>query len=130
MLFALALTAALQDTVRADTSGALLSNEGVVRAAGAVDSVFVLRARDSALVNAGDWTAYLMARLGVNPIPTTGLRVTIDSVHLRVRGRLGDLPQEAQLSLATLLSMFPPDTPLEASVIVDRPAPNVARFHL
>jgi hypothetical protein len=107
-----------------------MTNAGVLRAAGVVDSVFVARTRDSATVDAGDWTAYLMARLGVRPIPETGLRVTIDSARLRVHGKVGDIPHEAQVSLAALVSMFDPATPLEASVSLDRPSPNAIRFHL
>jgi hypothetical protein len=113
-----------------DTTGARMTNAGVLRAAGVVDSVFVARTRDSATVDAGDWTAYLMARLGVRPIPETGLRVTIDPTRLRVHGKVGDIPHEAQVSLAALVSMFDPTTPLEASVSLDRPSPNAIRFHL
>jgi hypothetical protein len=113
-----------------DTTGARMTNAGVLRAAGTVDSVFVARTRDSATVDAGDWTAYLMARLGVRPIPETGLRVTIDSTRLRIHGMVGDIPREAQVSLAALVSMFDPATPLEASVSLDRPGPNAIRFHL
>jgi len=129
MIFAL-LAAALIQVPAADTAGALMSNAGVLRAAGTVDSTFVTKLRDSALVDAGDWTAYLMARLGVKPIPEMGLRVRIDSLHLRVHGKLKDIPPEARSSLASLLSMFDPSTPIEATVTLDRPSPNAIRFHL
>lgn len=135
MILALCAVALLQTPAAApapppDTTGALMTNAGVVRAAGTVDSVFVARLRDSATVAAGDWTAYLMARLGVRPIPATNLRVTIDSLRLRVRGRIGDLPVEARTALAGLISLFDPATPFEASVLLDQAAPNAIRFHL
>ncbi|HWA40379.1 MAG TPA: hypothetical protein VG712_02145, partial [Gemmatimonadales bacterium] len=115
----------------ADTTGALMTNAGVVRAAGVVDSVFVAPyPSDSATVDAGDWTAYLMARLGVRPIPEMGLRVTIDSLRLRVRGRISDLPPEARTALAGFVALLDPATPFEASVALDRAAPNAIRFHL
>lgn len=113
-----------------DTTGALITNAGVVRAAGRVDSVFVARLRDTASVDAGDWTAYLMARLGVRPIPEMALRVTIDSQRLRIRGRISDLPPEARTALAGFVSLLDPATPFEASVALDQAAPNAIRFHL
>jgi hypothetical protein len=130
MIFALCSVLLLQTPAAPDTTGALMTNAGVIRAAGTVDSVFVTRLRDTATVDAGDWSAYLMARLGVKPIPETGLRVVIDPARLRIRGRISDVPAEARRSLALLLSMFDPNTPFEASVSLDRPAPNAIRFHL
>lgn len=129
----LALVFALLQTPVAppvDTTGARMTNAGVVRAAGTVDSVFVARLRDSAVVDAGDWTAYLMARLGVRPIPEMGLRVTIDTLRLRVRGRISDLPPEAKTALAGFIAFLDPSTPFEASVSLDQAAPNAIRFHL
>lgn len=126
----LLLALALLQAQAPDTTGALMTNAGVVRAAGKVDSVFVAQNRDTATIDAGDWTAYLMARLGVRPIPEMGLRVTIDTTHLRVRGKLGDIPLEARTALAGLISMFDPATPIEASVSLDRAAPNAIRFRL
>jgi hypothetical protein len=129
MLLALALTL-LQAPAPPDTTGALLTNAGVLRAAGKVDSVFVTRTLDSALVDGADWAAYLMARLGVRPIPESGLRITIDPRTLRVKGRLSDIPAEGQASLAPLMAMFDPATPFAASVTLDAPAPDAIRFHL
>ena len=113
-----------------DTTGALLTNAGVLRAAGKVDSVFVARSLDSTTVDAADWAAYLMARLGVKPIPETGLRITLDPRTLRVRGLIRDIPLEAQTSLSAFVSMFDPATPIEAAITMDRPAPDAVRFHL
>lgn len=113
-----------------DTTGTLLTNAGVLRAAGKVDSVFVTRRLDSARVNAADWASYLMARLGVKPIPETGLRIVSDPRTLRVKGKISDLPADAQNSLATFLAMLDPATPIEASVTMDYPQPDAIRFHL
>lgn len=130
MTFALTAFLLTQAALPSDTTGALMTNAGVFRASGTVDSVFVARTRDSALVNAGDWTAYLMARLGVKPIPEMGLRVTIDSTRLRVLGKLGDIPPEARTNLASLFAMLDPATPVVAVISLDRAASHAIRFHL
>lgn len=130
MILVLCSVLLLQTPVSPDTTGALMTNAGVLRAAGRVDSVFVARLLDSATIDAGDWTAYLMARLGVKPIPEMGLRVLVDPARLRVRGELRDIPAEARSALASLLAMLDPSTPIEASVTLDRAAPNAIRFHL
>jgi hypothetical protein len=127
LLLALAL---LQATSAVDTTGSLMTNAGVPRAAALVDSVFVAKVRDTATVDPGDWTAYLMARLGVKPIPEMKLRVTIDTAHLRVTGALKDIPPEARASLASLLSMLDPETPIVAVVSLRLEAPNAIRFRL
>jgi len=128
----LALLLLLQTPVAAspETTGSLMTNAGVIRAAGTVDSVFVTKLRDSATVDAGDWTAYLMARLGVKPIPEMKLRVTVDSTRLRVYGALKDIPPEARASLQSLLAMLDPETPIVATVSLRLEAPNAIRFHL
>jgi hypothetical protein len=130
MNFALSALLLTQAAAASDTTGALMTNAGVIRAAGAVDSVFVAKSRDSALIDAGDWTAYLMARLGVKPIPEMGLRVVIDPARLRVRGALRDIPPEARANLASLLAMLDPATPIEAVISLDRAASHAIRFHL
>lgn len=130
MFFVLSLLLVQAPVVQPDTTGALLSSAGVMRAAGKVDSVFVAKTLDSTLVGGADWAAYLMARLNVKPIPESGLRITIDPRTLRVRGQIRDLPLEAQSTLSGFIAMFDPATPLEASVTMDRPAPDAIRFHL
>src|SRR6478736_5670611 len=127
ILLALAL---LQAPAAPDTTGSLMTNAGVFRAAGKVDSVFVARLRDTATVDVGDWTAYLMARLGVQPIPEMGLRVTVDTLRLRVRGRLKDIPPEARASLQSFLAMLDPETPFVATVSLRLEAANAIRFRL
>jgi hypothetical protein len=126
----LLLLALLQAAPLPDTSGSLMTNAGVLRAAGTVDSVFVTRLLDSARVDAGDWTAYLMARLGVKPIPEMRLRVTVDAQRLRVRGALKDIPPEARASLQSLLAMLDPETPIVAVVSLHAEGPSAIRFHL
>ena len=126
----LLLLALLQATPAPDTAGSLMTNAGVLRAAGRVDSVFVAKLRDTATVDAGDWTAYLMARLGVKPIPEMRLRVTIDTLRLRVHGALKDIPPEARASLQSLLAMLDPETPITATVSLRMENANAIRFHL
>lgn len=127
ILLALAL---LQAAPAPDTTGSLMTNAGVFRAAGTVDSVFVARNLDSATVDPGDWTAYLMARLGVKPIPEMGLRVTVDTLRLRVHGKLKDIPPEARASLQSLLAMLGPETPIVATVSLRLEAAHALRFRL
>ena len=134
MILTLALVVALQGTPAPipapDTTGALLSAAGVVRASGKVDSVLVARTLDSTTVAGADWAGYLMARLGVKPIPETGLRIVIDDRTLRIHGTIRDIPLEAQRALSAFVSMFDPATPIEASVTLDHPGPDQVRFHL
>ena len=108
-----------------------LSNDGVVRAASQVDSVFVDRTKQSALIDGGDWASYLLARLGAGPIPDRlGIAIGIDSTHLAVSGRLADLPPETRALLGPLASQIDPNTVIIASVIVQRTGPEVVRFWL
>ncbi|MDP9144112.1 MAG: hypothetical protein M3N43_05370 [Actinomycetota bacterium] len=130
MLHALLAALLLQAPAAPDTSGSLMTNAGVVRAAGAVDSVFVARSIDSALIDHGDWTAYLMARLGIRPIPTMGIRVAEGEGCLRIHGALRDIPPEGRAALSTLISLFDPATRFTATITLDRPAARAIRFRL
>ncbi len=108
-----------------------LSNDGVVRAASQVDSVFVDRTKRAALIDGGDWASYLLARLGAGPIPDSlGISIEIDSTHIKVSGRLADLPPETRGLLGPLAARFDPNTVIVASVIVQRTGPEVVRFWL
>jgi hypothetical protein len=120
----------------AQTSGDSLSGRpitaaGVNRASAAVDSVFVDRSVPQTTVDAGDFTAYLMARLGVTPLPPDlGLRVAVDDSLLRLGGRLADLPSEARRQLSRLTLLVPLDTRIEARVGLLRAGRDGMRFHL
>lgn len=104
---------------------------GIVRASAVVDSVFVDRTLPHGFVFAGDWGAYLMARLGAVPIPDD-LRVAVvaDTQRIVLRTRVGDLPFLAKQALGPLLGMVPPETLVEGEIGLDRLGPQVVRFRL
>lgn len=104
---------------------------GVVRAASVVDAVFVDRTQAEGLVAVGDWASYLMARLGIIPIPPDlRIRVTGDTSRVIMASRLGDLPWEARRALGPLLRMFPPETDVAGEISLTRVAREVVRFRL
>ena len=123
---ALAGRATAQDTaVDSVTAG------GVFRASAVVDSVFVDRLSAEGFVTAGDWAAYLMARLGVIPIPPDlRIRVVSDTQRIQLSSRLGDLPYEARRALGPLVGMLPPETVIAGDITQSRAAREVVRFHL
>lgn len=115
----------------AQAGGDSMTNAGVVRAAGAVDSVFLLRTRQSDTVAGGDWAAYLMARLGVRPIPRDlRLRVIVDPTVIRISGRIADLPREALVELGPLLALLDTGTTVDAWASLQRAGPTAVRFRL
>ena len=104
---------------------------GVFRASAVVDSVFVDRLSPEGFVTAGDWAAYLMARLGVIPIPPDlRIRVVSDTQRIQLSSRLGDLPYEARRALGPLVGMLPPETVIAGDITLSRAAREVVRFHL
>lgn len=115
----------------AQDAGDSLSTAGVYRASAVVDSVFIDRRLEEAVVPAGDFGSYLLARLGVMPIPEDlRLEVAVDTAGVVLRGRIGDLPAEARRELGPLLGMFPPTTPLTGLIRLDKVAREVVRFRL
>jgi hypothetical protein len=96
-----------------------------------VDSVYVDRLLPVATVDGGDFTAYLMARLGARNLPPDfGYRVAVDTSMLRIGGRISDLPPEARAALSQLVLVLPPDTRLEAQVTLLPAGREAVRFHL
>jgi len=111
--------------------GSPITNEGVVRASGAVDSVFVERSLRAALVDGGDFSAYLMARLGVRPIPLSlGFRVMVDTEHIHLRGRIRDLPPQAAAVLGPMVTALDPETAVQAEITLSTAGPRAVRFRL
>ncbi len=105
--------------------------DGVARASALVDSVYIDHHLKEAVVDGGDFAAYLMARLGAaNLPPDFNYRVAIDPTEIRLSGRLSELPPEAQRSLSQLLMVFPADSKLEAQITLHRAGPQAVRFHL
>lgn len=108
-----------------------MTNAGVVRAADAVDSVFLARTRVSDTVAGGDWAAYLMARLGVKPIPPDlRLKVATDSTAIHIFGHIADLPAEARMQLGPLLSFLDTSTTIDAWASLAQAGPTAVRFRL
>ena len=124
-------TASQLKAQQGDSSWKPIATEGVLRASAIVDSVFVDRQLKQATVDGGDFTAYLMARLGIQTLPPDfGFKVQIDSSMIRIGGRISDLPSQARQALAQLVMVLPPSTRLEAQVTLLPAGKQAVRFHL
>ncbi len=108
-----------------------IAPEGVYRASALVDSVFIDRLLPRAVVDGGDFAAYLMARLGARDLPPDfAFTVEIDTALIRIAGRIADLPPEARTALSQLVLLLPPDTRLEAQIELAQAGREAVRFHL
>jgi len=128
MAFALALSpggAAAQDEPDSVTQA------GVMRASAVVDAVFVDRKVAEDTVGVGDWAAYLMARLGVVPIPPdVKVRVRSDSERVVISSLISDLNAETRAALGPIVGMLPPGTEISGEITLRRPARDVVQFYL
>lgn len=112
-------------------AGEAITNEGVVRASAVVDSVLLDGLARERIVGAGDFASYLMARLGVVPIPADlRFRVVPDTTVLRLTGRVADLPPEAVREIGPFVAFLDPETRLDALVTLSRENPRAYRFRL
>ncbi len=108
-----------------------LTNAGIQRAAARLDSVFVSRTAPRVMIKGGDFGSYLIARLGVVPIPPDlTLRVMVNREHLALTGRLRDVPVRTRDALGLMFTMLPLDTPVAAEIEVDRVERETLRFRL
>jgi hypothetical protein len=108
-----------------------VTQAGVVRASAVVDAVFVDRLLPRGTVGAGDWASYLMARLGVVPIPAdVRVRVRSDSGRVRISSRVRDLNAETRAALGPIAGMLPPETEITGDITVFHPNPEVVQFYL
>jgi hypothetical protein len=108
-----------------------VSLEGVLRAGAVVDSVFVDLRTTSGLVAPGDFGAYLLARLGVEPFPEDlAWRVTADSGLITIRGRFKDIPEESRGLFGNMLLFVDSTTTLAAEIRPAPAGPGLARFRL
>jgi hypothetical protein len=108
-----------------------IRDAGVLRASATVDSVFVDRVVGEGYVGAGDWASYLMARLGIFPIPPdVKIEVTSDTGRIVLRTHVGDLPPEARQALGPLLAMVPAQTEVGGDISLLRVAREVVQFRL
>jgi len=114
----------------ADTTGRI-TRTGVARAQAVVDSVFLDRLTPQGYIEGGDWVSYLMARLGVEPIPeNTEIKVKVDTSHVEFSSRLQDLPAEARAMLGALEALVDSSTVLTAEIEQIPAAKGVAHFRL
>jgi hypothetical protein len=119
----------------AQTDGAAgprrIAPEGVYRASTLVDSVYIDRLLPQAIVDGGDFAAYLLARLGARNLPPDfAFTVEIDSALIRIAGRIADLPPDARAALSQLVLLLPADTRLEAQIELAQAGREAVRFHL
>lgn len=112
-------------------AGSLITNVGVVRAGGAVDSVFVDRHRNIDTVDVGDFTAYLLARLGVPRIEDSlAFRVSADTTRIRIRGRLMDFPPQTRSELGPIFSFVDSTALFVAELSMPQAQYGVMKFRL
>lgn len=111
--------------------GSPITNEGVVRAQNAVDSVFLLRTVPADTVDIGDFTAYLLARLGMPPFADSmGFRVTADSTRARISGRLMDFPPEERGELGLIFFFVDSTSVFVAEIGLRQQVGGLMRFRL
>lgn len=108
-----------------------LSNAGVYRAAAQVDSVYVDRVNRQAFVPGGDFASYLVARLGVRPVPDDlAIDVGVDPGAVTLSSQIRQLPPAVRAALGPALMLFNPESVVAADVALMRDQPGVVRFHL
>jgi len=114
-----------------EKEGGRITRPGIARAQAVVDSVFLDRVVPEGFIEAGDWASYLMARLGVAPIPErTDILVVVDSTGVEFAGRLQDLPQEARAALGQLAALVDTSTLITAEIIQVPEGRGLAHFRL
>jgi hypothetical protein len=108
-----------------------ITQVGVTRASAVVDAVFVDRLLPEGTVAVGDWASYLMARLGVVPIPADlRVRVRSDSQRVVISSRIRDLNAETRAALGPIVGMLPPETQIAGEITQRRPSREVIQFYL
>lgn len=119
--------AAQRDTL----PGSPITNDGVVRATATVDEVFLTRLRLIDTVDVGDFTAYLIARMGAPPFEEgLGFRVTADSLRARISGRLMDFPADTRSELGPIFTFVDSMAPFVAEVHLVERANGIMRWRL
>ncbi len=120
---------AAQDNIT--PNGSRITTPGVTRASATVDSVFVDKRSRAGRVDVGDFTAYLLARLGVPPFPDSlAFLVTSDSARIRIRGRLMDFPPSARAELGPIFSFVDSTSSFMAELSMPQRDNGVMRFRL
>ncbi len=108
-----------------------VSVEGVYRAAAVVDSVFVDGLSRYGEIAPGDFGAYLLVRLGVEPFPEDlAWRVQAEQDIIFIRGRFKEIPEESRALFGNLLMFMDSTTTLEVEVRMAPAGVALARFRL
>ena len=127
----LALAAALIALPPGQATPGRISRAGVARAQAVVDSVFLDRRATEGSIEGGDWASYLMARLGVEPIPeNTEIQIVVDSQGIVLSGRIQDLPAEARAMIGPLSALVDSGTVIAADIAMLPAAQGLSHFRL
>jgi hypothetical protein len=117
--------------LQAQAPSGRISRAGVARAQVVVDSVFLDRKAPEGTIEGGDWASYLMARLGVEPLPeNTEILIAVDSQHIVLSGRIQDLPQEARKMIGPLAALVDSSTVIAAEIVLLPAARGLSHFRL
>ena len=108
-----------------------ITRAGVARAQAVVDSVFLDRKATQGTIEGGDWASYLMARLGVEPLPeNTEILIAVDTEHIMLSGRIQDLPAETRAMIGPLSALVDSSTVLAAEIALLPAGPGLSHFRL
>ena len=108
-----------------------LSSAGVYRAAARVDSVYVTRVNRQAFVEGGDFASYLVARVGVRPVPDNlAIDIAVDTGAVTLSSRVSQLPPAVKAALGPALMFLSDQSVIAADVVLIRQQPGVVRFHM
>jgi hypothetical protein len=130
VLLLLAPPLVAQDTIPR-IPGGRITNAGVSRANLAVDSVFIRRAIRGDTIEIGDFTGYLLARLGVPPFSDSlNFAVTSDTSRVRITGRLMDFPVEARTELGPIFTFLDSTSVFTVDISMPQGSDRLMRFRL
>ncbi len=119
-----------QETAPRADSGRI-TNAGVARANLAVDSVFIKRTLRADTIEIGDFTGYLLARLGAPPFnDSLKFVVTADSTRARISGRLMDFPPSERAELGTLFTFIDSTSNFTVDISMPQGSDRLMRFRL
>ncbi len=108
-----------------------ITRAGVARAQAVVDSVFLDHKATEGTIEGGDWASYLMARLGVDPLPeNTQILIAVDTQRIMLSGRIQDLPAEARAMIGPLSVLVDSSTVLAAEIVLLPAGPGLSHFRL
>lgn len=112
--------------------GSPITNEGVIRAGAQIDSVFISRLARIDTVDPGDFTAHVLARLGVPAFDSTtlGFRVTTDTARARISGRIADFPADVRHELGPLFTFIDSTAVFVAELSMPQHSDGIMRFRL